>query len=345
MTQPQPQPPSAIWPRTGVPARDNPADDGAGPRLVRSAGDVRIVEFRGRYFGVPQYLGPLEQVDLTRPDAIPAGVLVADSDAALEAEIEYVARWANSRGQIDAQESRSPDDTPFRAGSALGEHEISVLASGYTIVRGRGEVYAIKSQDLAQLGRPEHAADDGRKTDAAVGVTVSSAISEGALTQALGIVNDYMILFLDHMFYAIPRLIMQAAARDKRLAGLPLHQQPGVIAGPSYPDVLNRIGWRRERRLRSGATAPGKSPATAGLGDGRDQPAGGVPRIVRSLQGYDIIAYEGWFYGVPQSLGPVDLTQTDALSLPGIIADVAQTSVETEIADRASAGVKPIPAA
>lgn len=310
MTQP---PPEAIWPRTGVPSRDG----GPAPRLLRSIGDMRIVECGGRYFGVPEHLGAIEQLDLA--GTVPAGVRVADSEATLEAEIEYVARWADSRGQIDGEENRGPSDTPMRAASALGEPEISVLQSGYTIVRGRGEIYAVRTQDLAQLGRPGRA-------DAAGDVTIASAISDGALSQTLGVINDYMVLFLDHMFYAIPTLVLQAATRDKRLAGIPLHQQPGVIAAPSYPEVLNRIGWRRERRLRTSAAA--KAPAAAGA------PAGGIPRVVRSLQGYDIIAYEGWFYGVPQSLGPVDLTQTDALSLPGVIADVAQTGVENEIADR-----------
>lgn len=312
-------PPLAAWPRTGAP-HDAIESGAAVARVTRTVGGMRVVAYAGRYFAIPERLGALEQIDLSRADALPAGVLVADTEDALVAEVDYVARWANSRGQFDAAEPPAAGETPFRAGSALGEPEISVLESGYTLVRGRGEVYAIRSEDLAELS---HAV---RHDELAADVTIVSAMSQDALTQMLGIVNDYMVLFLDHMFYAVPCIVLQAAQRDKRLAGIPLHEYPGVVSTSSYPELLRRIGWRPKGRAETVPVAKTQS-----------EPKGATPRLVRTLHDHDVIAYEGWFYGVPRALGPVDLTQTDALSLPGVIADVALAGVENQIEELAAA--------
>lgn len=49
--------------------------------------------------------------------------------------------------------------------------------------------------------------------------------------------------------------------------------------------------------------------------------------------GYNIILYEGWYYGVPQKLGSIDLTQIDILELDGVIRDVSKEAVEVEVAN------------
>ena len=309
------QQPSAMWPRTAPTRPDAPVGADA-PQVLRSVNDTQIVAYRGRFFGVPNYLGAVDQLDLSRDDNLPSGVLAADSEAALEAEIDYVARWANARGQFDAQEAQRKGGSQFRAGSMLGEPEISVLEGGYTLIKGRDGMFAVPTHIVRQIGK-----GSGE-------LRVLSVVSEGAQTEVLGPVNGYMVFTLDLLFYAIPQVVIQAAARDPRLKGIPLHEQPGTLTADSYPELLEKIGWRRERRLRSSGPSAARGPG--------DNSSGGVPRKVRSLNGYSIIAYEGWYYGIPESLGPVDLTQVDALSLPGIIADVAQVGVESAILDRAA---------
>jgi radical SAM superfamily enzyme YgiQ (UPF0313 family) len=56
-----------------------------------------------------------------------------------------------------------------------------------------------------------------------------------------------------------------------------------------------------------------------------------VPLLVGSLQGYNVVEYEGWFYGLPQALGPLDLSQTDVIEMPGVIRDLSRDVVESEI--------------
>jgi hypothetical protein len=300
--------PALNWPAAG-PGRRVGADSTL--RVLRERADMVLIHYRGRYFAVPVQLGPVDPTALDRDDALPPGTLVADSEMALEREIDFVARWANSRGQFDGHQPRR-DVAPFRAGSALGEPESSLIADDHVLMRDRGTVYAVPASDLAAIAgsKPEE-------------VRVISAVSDGALMATLGPINDYFVFFLDHVFYAVPLMVLQTASRGGPLQGLPLHEQPGTLTSSSYPDLLRMIGAGRERRLVTGAAAHSTSEI-----------ASGKPSVVRSLLGYNIIAYEGWFYGVPDALGTVDLTETDALSLPGVIADVAQIAVEQEIHDR-----------
>lgn len=58
-----------------------------------------------------------------------------------------------------------------------------------------------------------------------------------------------------------------------------------------------------------------------------------TPTLVGALNGYNIVSYEGWFYD-QQALGPLDLTEVDIISYPGIVRDVSRDVVEGEIADR-----------
>ncbi len=299
------RPPDAVWPPAGP---DRRAVAGA-PRLLRTVGDMTLVHHRGRYFAVPVRLGAVDAGMLASDEALPPGVLVADSESALEKEIEFVGRWANSRGQFDAQEAQR-DISPFRAGSVVGEPETSLIADDDVLIRSNGEVYAVPAGELAKLA-------GARSKD----VRVISAVSDGALMATLGPINDYFVFFLDHLFYAVPLVVLQAANRGGALQGLPLHEQPGTLMSESYPDLLQKIGWSRARRVARDAERSIDAASSA-------------PRRVRSLHGYNIVAYEGWFYGLPERLGDVDLTEIDALSLPGVIADVAQVAVEQEIQDR-----------
>ena len=53
-------------------------------------------------------------------------------------------------------------------------------------------------------------------------------------------------------------------------------------------------------------------------------------------EGYDVISYEGWIYGMPHALGAIDLTEIDVLEMPGVIRDVSRDAVENEILALAS---------
>jgi hypothetical protein len=45
------------------------------------------------------------------------------------------------------------------------------------------------------------------------------------------------------------------------------------------------------------------------------------------------VSYEGFVYGMPQSLGDIDLSEVDVIGIEGVIRDVSRQVVENEIND------------
>lgn len=60
------------------------------------------------------------------------------------------------------------------------------------------------------------------------------------------------------------------------------------------------------------------------------------PQLIASLNGYNIVAFKGKYFGVPQSLGPMDLSQVDIASLDGVIVNRSEEIVRRAIEDLAS---------
>lgn len=58
-----------------------------------------------------------------------------------------------------------------------------------------------------------------------------------------------------------------------------------------------------------------------------------APRLVETLNGYDIVFYKGVYYGLPQSLGPIRLDSHEARRLPGVIDGTTLESVRDAIAE------------
>lgn len=51
-------------------------------------------------------------------------------------------------------------------------------------------------------------------------------------------------------------------------------------------------------------------------------------------ENYNLVAYDGWVYGLPRELGPIDLPQTDVIAMAGVIRDVSRDVVESEVISR-----------
>lgn len=60
-----------------------------------------------------------------------------------------------------------------------------------------------------------------------------------------------------------------------------------------------------------------------------------VPELAKSWHGYNIVTYKNKVFGIPQSLGSMDISQTDISSLKGIIHGLTVRGVQKEI-DRLS---------
>jgi hypothetical protein len=51
------------------------------------------------------------------------------------------------------------------------------------------------------------------------------------------------------------------------------------------------------------------------------------------------VSFNGWIYGIPQTLGPVDLSQEDVAARPGVVRDSSEEVVEREILAQVTARI------
>lgn len=58
-----------------------------------------------------------------------------------------------------------------------------------------------------------------------------------------------------------------------------------------------------------------------------------LPRLLCSIETYNVVYYQGWVYGIPQGLGELDLREVDVMSMPGIVRGVSRERVEHEVQD------------
>jgi hypothetical protein len=98
-----------------------------------------------------------------------------------------------------------------------------------------------------------------------------------------------------------------------------------MIVGSSFGDVVSAIDARMPRAESGPAEATAATTQSAVVAN--------VPTLLKTMvdEGYNIVAYEGWVYGIPHGLGPLDLTETDVMEMSGVIRDVSPDVVENEI--------------
>lgn len=154
--------------------------------------------------------------------------------------------------------------------------------------------------------------------------TIVSIMTKNALPELMWTIDRFNLVKFDGLFYGLPHgLLIDWDAGD-------VGSLPGVFVGKTIPEVVQSI----ERTLKQPATiqASGKAPTARATG-----PAGEsfvAPVLLASLEGYNVVSYEGWIYGIPQAAGPIDLVETDVMEMPGVIRDVSRDVVENEILDR-----------
>jgi hypothetical protein len=211
----------------------------------------------------------------------------------------------------------------FKAGSALPEARVEALnANQIFLVRYRDELHAIKADDL-RAAFPgivaQHAAQAGtvdlRKT-----LRVRVASSQSAVPELIGNKGSNNVVAFDGRFYVVPYsagVINNWAAED--VAGL-----PGVAVARTGKEAFAIAAARAgEAGIRA------KEEKTDLLDAPR--PRFSQPRLVKTVEEYNIVEYEGWYYGMPHALGTIELEKVDVIEMPGVIRDVSADVVEREI--------------
>lgn len=385
---------------------------GAPPRLVCKLETHDVVFYDGWYHGIPHALG---EVDLTNPESSNlAGVVKHATEEGVVEIIEEASRWANTRGQYDAQEKQRAAGTYMRAGSALGETRSEKVPEKPKVVRFGTEYVAVSRDtlrtafDTPLFGSPDQSSEtqppvalearsplrrlasrlspsmqqeirriirlrafaqgvdsappttqsDGRLVsmlwrgflDTYVrepigrilrgkqrasghdqeGVRVSgedftivSILTKNALPELMWTIGRYNLVKFDGTFYGLPHGLPIDWEADN-IASL-----PGVFVGKTIKEVVAMIEGAQQTETVAATAQSQASKATGPAGV-----ASRTPVLLGALEGYNIVSYEGWIYGIPQDVGQVDLTEVDAMDMPGVIRDVSRDVVENEILDR-----------
>ena len=149
------------------------------------------------------------------------------------------------------------------------------------------------------------------------------ANTKGAQPSMLTTFNEYKynLVEYDGLFYGLP-YGLEFDWDDPNSASL-----PGVVVAESAQQATRMI---RDRSQGAGAKKP---RAVAEKGSGPAGEIAKVPQLLSTIEDYNLVSYEGFVYGLPQALGPIDLTETDVIEMQGVIRDVSQQVVENEIRD------------
>ena len=151
---------------------------------------------------------------------------------------------------------------------------------------------------------------------------VLSVVTKSALPELMWTIDKFNLVKFDGMFYGLPQ-------------GVPIDWDsgdvasiPGVLVGRTIKEVVSTIESRTQAKVQEEARGP-VSQAASSVAE-----VAKVPILLGVIEGYNVVSYEGWVYGLPQELGPVDLTEVDVMEMSGVIRDVSRDVVENEIMDR-----------
>jgi radical SAM superfamily enzyme YgiQ (UPF0313 family) len=213
----------------------------------------------------------------------------------------------------------------FRAGSALPEDKIVHLQSRLCLVRHENELYGIAPDKLTAafsgLRLPQFGESDA--VDVTDKVRVRFVKTKAAVPELVRSIGNYNVVLYDAMYYGVPQALGAVGWGEENVAGL-----PGVVSAKTLGSVSDQVEKRLGLPARRRAAAPDKMAPAASMPESHGT---SVPRLVGALEGYNIVEYEGWFYGVPQGLGDVHLDETDVIEMPGVVRDLSREVVEGEI--------------
>jgi len=157
------------------------------------------------------------------------------------------------------------------------------------------------------------------------GVTVSRVIGKTAVPEMMCSVGPYNIVAFDGRYYGIPQGI--AVVWDDGNVG----ELPGVIAAGSVKEAI--AAAKKAAGVAPTGRRGGSSQIRSQIPVHTD-----TPEHIHNANGYVVVSYEGWFYGIPESHADIDLTEVDPMDIPNVICDVSRDVVIGEIQELASVG-------
>ncbi len=277
--------------------------------VLRAERDThRIYEYASFYYAVPRQITDLS---FLRAQELPPGVLKEYNLEALNRTLDEAQGWADLRGGHDPRwPQRRAAEPVMKADASMGDTATAPdfdpgLAPGRVIVQHGGHHFVLPSEDAP---RPEQRIRNVFSTDAEI-----------QFVQKLG---DRKILKHEGGYLAapldLPWIVVDMVDRADDHGLLRSNDMASL-----RETILARIG-KEERRAEPFYSR----------GSGPHETNDRHPRELGRLEGYRLVSYEGWIYGLPANLQEVDLETVDVIEMPGVIRDVSRGVVEEEILQR-----------
>ncbi len=248
----------------------------------------------------------------------------------------------------------------FRADSAWPEQEPGRTAPRVGVIRLGDERFVIDRDALASVLGAEVASlglTEASSVDLEGRLELVSVVTRGANPELLRTMGSYNIVKYDGVYYGVPH-----ACGAVRWGEEPVDALPGVLTARAMREIVERIesgeetgsaadGVRRQiRRLAAGVYSRLRGERAKGRDRLASESAGAsgrssAPRLVCAVGDYNVVEFEGWFYGLPQSLGSLDLQTVDVMEMPGVVRDVSRDVVEGEIRELLASQSKSLPVA
>lgn len=152
---------------------------------------------------------------------------------------------------------------------------------------------------------------------------IVSVVTKNAQPELMFTIGAFNLVKFDGVYYGVPH----GASVDWESGTLATI--PGMLVSTKVAEVVAMIDSKSEapvsKKFDIGQITP---VATEQLSSG--------PVLLGTMEpeGYNIVSYEGWVYGMPYDLGSIDLTQVDVIEMPGVIRDVSRDAVESEVISR-----------
>ena len=192
--------------------------------------------------------------------------------------------------------------------------------------RALGDVYI--KQPLVRLrnsvtgGNASSVAMDGVKVEGE-DFSIFSVVTKNAQPELMWTINAFNLVKFDGVYYGVPH----GASVDWESGALAA--VPGMLVGANITDVVAMIDSLSSVPVQDRVAAGPVATAAA-------EAVSNEPVLLGTManEGYNIVSYEGWVYGMPHDLGQIDLTQVDVIEMPGVIRDVSRDAVESEVISR-----------
>lgn len=270
----------------------------------------RIYEYAGFFYAVPRHVNDL---GFLHRQELPLGVLKEYGFEALLRTLDEAQGWADLRGGHDPRwPQRRAAEPIMRADATMGDFTAPAdTAPGIdpdsVIIRHGRHHFALAAEDASRLDGP-----------------IRNIFSTEMDIQFIQNLAGYKILKHEAMYLAAPLdtcwiTIDMADQADRH----------GILCSNDLAalreTVLARAGQQEQslNRLYSRGSGPHE------FNDRH-------PRDLSRLEGYRLVSYEGWIYGLPPELRDVDLEAVDVIEMPGVIRDVSLSVVEEEILHRSA---------